>query len=166
MNVLTKALLVALMILSLTITMSSCGPKDYEIYIFTELSECYALEDKQSEEIQITVYDSPEKDKDLRNLVYTECYACNYSSSELQFDLFAYEFPTQETAKKYFKNATGKDTTEIFNYSGSKGLSSFRLIVIKDNLAYSIHTRASDEEKATSVINQLFSEKIIEVKWS
>lgn len=161
-----KILLVFLIIFFLAGTLSSCGPKDYEIYIFTELSECYALEDKQSEEIQITVYDSPEKDKDLRNLAYIDFYACNYSSSELQFDLFAYEFPTQETAKKYFKNATGIESTKTTNFLGSSGLSRYQLTVIKDNLAYTFHTRASDEEKATSVINQLFSEKIIEVKWS
>ena len=128
-----KILLVFLIIFFLAGTLSSCGPKDYEIYIFTELSECYA---------------------------------CNYSSSELQFDLFAYEFPTQETAKKYFKNATGIESTKTTNFLGSSGSSRYQLTVIKDNLAYTFHTRASDEEKATSVINQLFSEKIIEVKWS
>ena len=156
---------IILIALGLIITMCSCGPSDLEIYMFSDLSECRAIGSEELEGVQVTLYDSPAKDKYIKDLLYADYYACNYSSADLQFDLFAYEFPDQATAQVYFKNATGKDTTQTATFSISQGLMTYRRIVISNNLAYSVRTQVSDADAVIEIINQIFSEKIIAVEW-
>lgn len=147
------------------IAFCSCGPKDVEVYIFSDLSECHTIEIEKPNGVQVTSYDSPAGDQYIKELIYNDYYAFNYSSDEAQFDLFAYEFPDQATAQEYFKNATGTDTTKAVTFSDSQGLTTYRRVVISNNLAYSVLAKASDADAAIEIINQLFSEKIVDVEW-
>lgn len=165
MRTILKKTLVVLIALSLKITLCSCGPSNLEIYMFSDLSECRTIEAKELEGVQVTLYDSVANDKYIGNLKYADYYACNYSSAELQFDLFAYAFPDQVTAQAYFKNATGQDTTKTATYSISQGLTTYERIVISNNLAYSVRTQASDADAVIEILNQIFSEKVISVEW-
>ena len=160
-----KILLIVLITLSLMIAFCSCGPKDVEVYIFSDLSECRTIEIEKPNGVQVTSYDSPAGDQYIKELIYNDYYACNYSSAEVQFDLFAYEFPDQATAQEYFKNATGQDTTKTVTYLDSQGVTTYRRVVISNNLAYSVLAKASDADATIEIINQLFSEKIVDVEW-
>ena len=160
-----RRLLILPFMLSLMIAFCSCGPKDFEVYIFSDLSECRTIEIEKPDGVQVTSYDSPAGDPYIKELIYNDYYACNYSSDEVRFDLFAYEFPDQATAQEYFKNATGKDTTKAVNFSDSQGLTTYRRVVISNNLAYSVLAKASDADASIEIINKVFSEKIIDVEW-
>ena len=160
-----KQMLIMLISLSILIILSSCGAKKLEVNMFADLSECYAIELLETSDVQITLYDSPIEDEYIGNLEYANYYACHYLSSEVQFDLFAYEFYDQETAKQYFKNVTGKEDDRTVTYSDLEGFSSYRRIVISDNSVYSVYTAASDAEAVIEIINQIFSRKIVAVEW-
>lgn len=157
-----KKLTIILVLLSTVITLCSCKPKDVEVYIFTDLSECQAIESDQFTNAQVTVYDSPSNDKYIKDLDYSNFYACNYSSAQMHFELFAYEFPDSETAQAYFRNATGQAGNKTVNYLISEGLFSqtHHRIVCSKNLAYSIYTNPSDADAVANYINHIFSEKI------
>ena len=165
MKISLKTLLIVLITLSLMNALCSCGPSNLEIHIFSALSECRAIKSEKLEGVQVTSYDSPAGDQYIKELIYNDYYACNYSSAEVQFDLFAYEFPDQATAQEYFKNATGQDTTKTVTYLDSQGVTTYRRVVIRNNLAYSVLAKASDADAAIEIINQFFSEKIVDVEW-
>ena len=133
--------------------------------MFSDLSECSAIEAENAEGVEITVYDSPDKDKYIKDLAYTNFYACTYSSAELQFHLFAYEFSDQATAQAYFANATGQDATRTPFYLDWRGLTTYERIVINNNLAYTVRAKASDRDAVIEIINRIFSEEIINVDW-
>ena len=100
-----KLLLFFLFIISL-LSFSSCKFPELNVRIFFDLEECnYMLYTNNAD---VKIYDTPIKDKYLKKIEYKDFFACRYSSDELTFEIFSYEFADSASSDEYFENVTGK----------------------------------------------------------
>ena len=152
-----KIILSILCFFALLFQLCGCIFEFSPIYIFADISECENIEKLKHEDAIITVYDTPEKDKNAKGLEYEKFFAAEYDSSELEFEIFAYEFKDGDTAKKYFRNETGKKDDRDINFSSSKGMFGYILIVINDNMAYSALSSSADADELEDFLANVFS---------
>ena len=155
-----RMLSMIMVILGITSLLPACMFEDYDIYIFSDLSECQAIETSKSADATVTIHATPDKDKHIRNLTYRDFYACTYSSPKMQFTLFAYEFPDSETALKYYSRAANKSPDYPNDFSGSYGFLKFEKAVICDNFAYYIYGSPLDDKEVSNFLNSIFSKKL------
>jgi len=149
-----------LLIILYLLSICSCKNITPEIYIFSNIDECKNIEKYKKADAIIENYDSPENDSNIKDLNYENFFGCNYSDSDINFEIFAYEFNNYETAKLYFKNETGKSTDNNADFLESTGMTKSKRIVIYDNRAYYIQTEKENFEKVKEFINNCFTEKI------
>lgn len=152
----------AMFILTLTINAIRVGfPSEY--YIFADISECDDLLLADDDRTVITQL-SPEQDKKLKGNEYVAFRRAQYSSPELHFKIFAYEFANADGAKEYFRSVTGKDrvfdTTFSLSCGGMRG--SLELVVIDGNNAYCIRSTAKDYKELDALLKECFSVNIEE----
>ena len=117
-----------------------------EFYIFQSIDECERLIPTEHSDYAVEKYNSPDKDKELKNLSYEKFWGMNYESDDLKYEIFAYEFKDSDSALRYFINVTGKDLFEKDlplsdddkneYYSSSKGMFSYDVVVVCQNKAY------------------------------
>ena len=136
-------------------------PSDY--YIFADIYECDNLLQTEDDKTVITRL-SPEQDKKLKDNKYVEFRGAEYSSPELHFKIFAYEFADADGAKQYFRNVTGKDITFDNTFSLSCGglRGSLTLIVIDGSNAYRIRSTAKDYKELDALLKEFFNVNIME----
>lgn len=156
-----KRLIVILMIISLLVAYPSCRSQNVEVHMFADLVECKAMASTSSNNSHIAIFDSPDEDKYLDKLPYTDFFAFSYASEELQFELFAYEFANQGDAKQYYKNVTGKDYQGTITFSDVEGMIYYRRIVVKDNMAFTVYAEPSEAKNVIKFINERFSIKVV-----
>ena len=162
MKMFTKNRLVFIsIVISLVITCTSCKTESIQVHIFENLAECEAITLDAFTSVQITRADVPDGDQYLKGLTYTDFFACSYSSNELSFDLFAYAFPSQDVAKEYYQNVTGKENGGTATFSDVSGMTYYRRIAIMDNMAYSVYTTPADAETVIALLNEAFSVRIV-----
>lgn len=141
--------------------LSLCSCHRFEtlnVRIFTDIKECRSI---NSDNAEVTIFENPEKDKYLQKLEYQDYFGCEYVSDDFSFELFAYEFSSNDVAMNYYSNATGKQTDPNPTFSDSTGMSLFKRIVLKDNKVFFLMCRKSDKEKVLEFINSHFSEDIV-----
>ena len=125
--------------------------------IFSDISE---METLASDE-RFDRYDNPSEDRKLDGLLYDVAVCGEYSSDELSFEIFAYEFESPDIAKQYFENVTGKvidDRDRMFNFVS--GHTVFELIVVCNEKAYSVYTTTSQKEQLKAFLGEIFSVKV------
>lgn len=133
---------------------------DYSVYIFSDISECNNLIEQETD-AKMETYDSPSKDKNVADLEYEKFFGGTYSSSQLTFEIFAYEFSSERTAKQYFYNETGKESERDENYSRSLGgFGKFRMIVISGKNAYVAYTERDTIEVLMKILENTFTKQI------
>ena len=150
-------LLAFMLALAIVGVCTACGTVEIDVHIFSDMSECYALEQEQSSDVTVDVFSSPEDDKYLKDCTYTDFFACEYTSNDVNFTLFSYEFSDESIAQKYFQYATGQDADSTSTFSNSTGMFQHKSVVINGNFAYRLQTKASEEEKVKDFINERFS---------
>ena len=133
---------------------------DMYCHIFRDISECDNFEDSEQGNVIVTKYDTPIKDKNIKELSYEAFFAAEYSSPELSFEIFAYEFSSDNDAKRYFCNVTGKNADLDTNFSESGGLISRTLVVIDNTKAYVVHTNTFQMEALKELLEQKFSQRL------
>ncbi len=158
-KVINKAALL-LIILTILPLCFSCGGQNSNFYIFDDISECENLEKTEYSEINVKKYTDPQEDKYLENLEYEAFYAAEFKSSELEFEIFAYEFDDPDTAKKYFENVTGKSRAYDTDFSSEKGMTQYRLVVIDFEKAYIVYTSRSSYNELNQALGSVFSKTI------
>ncbi|MBQ8163397.1 MAG: hypothetical protein IJZ93_03400 [Clostridia bacterium] len=131
-----------------------------EIYIFSDISECANLEINKASDVTVQEYTSTDSDKKLNELKYDAFYAAKYESSEIEFEIYAYEFESSETAKKYFENVTGRKSELDSNFLASGGMNSFEFIVIDHQNAYVVYGHSGEQQKVYSILADAFSKKL------
>lgn len=160
-----KKLLVIFVLICLCIcTMTSCS-KMNDMCMFKNFDECKALKTYESDTVEITEYTSPSKDKYYKNYEYNEFWGMKYKSKDLKFIIFAYEYKDKNDALRYFVNVTGKalldniplDDEEYKNFSTSRGMFSYRIIVIQDNKAYIVKAPCRYGDKIEEMLSENFS---------
>lgn len=141
-------------------------------YIFQDISECEQLIPNDPAGVTVDRYDSPDKDANLKGLPYKEFWGIKFSSDEIEYEIFAYEFEDSDSALKYFVNETGKNSylkklplsedDENKNFSASKGMFSYRLIVIYKNRAYKVTAPSEYANSVNELFASIFSQKVLE----
>lgn len=144
-------------------------PKNY--YIFQDIEECERLfpADLPNSNIMVEKYDTPTKDKGVKDLSYTAFFGMKYKSDTLKYEIFAYEFESSDAALQYFVNVTGKtsykdrlpldenDTNTLF--SVTKGFST-RIVIVSQNRAYKVNVPNKYLNALTEKLWENFSQEI------
>ena len=128
--------------------------------MFSDIGECHAIENLNHNNADIKIYASTDQDRYIKDLQFQHYFGCRYTSDELSFELFAYEFSNDDTAMLYFKNLTGKDIDPNPTFCDSSGMYWFKRIVVKENKAYAIHCKKEHKDKTIELINSCFKEKM------
>ena len=146
--------------LLLTLLTACFSAEMLDIYIFENISECEKISQNKPEDATVEVYQSTEKDKKLDGLQYESFFGAKYSSSELTFEIFAYEFQDTEEAHQYFYNHTGRESDRDTNFFGSGGMFSYDLVVIDGKNAYFASTSSGDVDEMYEFFSNVFSTKL------
>lgn len=151
------------MILLCSMCMTSCAVgsmNSFVYYIFSDVRECQNLISNKHEDATIIIFDMPDDDEYIEDLKYEGFFGCNYTSSELSFEIFAYEFSDEESSKRYFKNAIGRKTDNGVDFCEERGMLSCTLVVIDGVNAYSVRTNSSEVEQMKAFLAQQFTRKL------
>lgn len=160
MKKILRYIIATITLLIMSAVICSCGPGIMDFYIFSDIDECNNIEAFKSEDATITIYDSPDLDKNLGDLAYNDFFAAYYDSNELKFEIFAYEFVDSDSAKKYFERETGIETDISTRFLASGGIKTYNVIVIDDCNAYCANTSQKDSEDLKLFLGEIFSKKI------
>ena len=138
-----------------------------EYFIFQDINECEQLITAELSDLEIEKYDTPDKDKNLKGLSYNCFWGMRLESDELKYEIFAYEFSDSDSALKYFINVTGQNSYEkelpLSNdndnkrLSASKGMFTYRLVVVYQNKAYLITAPNQYEDDINKLLADTFS---------
>lgn len=141
------------------------SPNEY--FIFQNLNECEQLVSIEQSDLVIDRYTLPDKDENLKELSYESFFGMKLHSNELEYEIFAYEFVDSDSALKYYINVTGQnsyekelpldDDDENKRLSSSKGMSSYRLIVVYKHKAYFITAPKQYEDAINKLLANTFS---------
>ena len=81
--------------LSILMVLPLCGCHDivdFEYPMFEDIGECEALKNSTLEGARFEEYDASEKDRYLKKLNYSACFAGRFTCDEFAFEIYAYEF--------------------------------------------------------------------------
>lgn len=145
----------------LSLTLCSCKPIE-DVHIFTDIKECQNIQSSKADDADVTIYDSPTKDKDLKDLEFQAFFGCKYKSDSLTFELFAYEFENSDVAMNYYANATGKRKDPNPTFTASTGIPTFSMAVVSENRAYSVSCLTGNKTALIAFLNSCFTENICE----
>lgn len=132
-----------------------------EVFIFSNIDECKAIENRSGETVSFTKFQDATQDDCLQGLSYISFYAGKYSSDQLKFELFAYEFDDVASSRSYFENITGKDTEQMEqNFSISSGMITARIVAYSNNHAYAVYCPTNNLPNVMQILEELFTVKI------
>jgi len=155
-----KKFVISIILIALCSGLCSCIPEKPVCYIFEDISECENIEKLKSEDAVVTVYDSPDSDKNLGDLQYDDFYCASYESKELDFEIFAYDFVDSDSAKEYFRNDTGLHKIRDTHYLESGGMGYSRIIALDYDRAYITTFKTRDLREVKTFLAKVFSKKI------
>ena len=159
-----KRLLITLIVFSLIVTVGLTAIAlrtrklvDTNIYIFANIQECNALDATG----KFTPYTDASQDTHVENLPYTAFLAGEYHDGDVAFQIFAYEFESLDTARAYFDDITGKDSSTLSrNFSLSEGMRNARIVVFSENHAYVAYFSNDSTQEVLEILKDIFSTKI------
>ena len=156
----SKCLLLYIIFGILLTSVISCGPGSMEFYIFDDIDECKKIQQLEFENGKVNEYTSPSNDEYSKGLLYNDFFAAKYESKEVEFEIYAYLFDSEETSKSYFKNATGKDDDMETNFLVSGGIGLYEITVIDCEKAYTVFTSRSQLETVKKMLGEIFTIKL------
>ncbi|MBR3715228.1 MAG: hypothetical protein IKM18_04915 [Clostridia bacterium] len=128
------------------------GKQDF--YIFADISECKNIEEHVPDKTKLEIYDTPKKDPAIKDLEYESFYAAKYSSLELDFEIFAYEFKDRADVEEYYKNS---DKYSKLYGMKVQGIFYVHIRVGDENRVYSLYTKTLDEKQVKEILKECFS---------
>lgn len=138
----------------------ACRNEPLDVHIFVDIKECQRLQTPMTMDAGVKIFSSPQEDKHLKGLEYQAFFGCEYSSEELSFELFAYEFADEDTAMAYFNHATGKENDPNPTFSNTSAMGVYDSVVVSENKAYSVRCKATQSEKVTEFLNGIFTVEV------
>lgn len=157
----TRNLCNCLLFCILLISFFSCGFRKMDYYIFKDIEECEKIFSMNYDNAKFNHYETAENDEHLGALKYDTFFAGEFRSDELNFEIFAYQFDSDESAKSYFENVTGKSSSGLMsNFSHSGGITESQIVVIDSDRAYSIIMPTSEVESVQKMLEDVFSVKL------
>lgn len=150
-------LFVLVVSLTLCISLSACGFEEPTVYMFADIDECNNIVLQKSDDAVVEVYDSPDKDKYLKDLEYDSFYACKYKSDDLKFKLFAYDFVDKESAQEYFERCADRDCVGDTDFLTTRGMMNYEVRVRCGDCAYILYTRSGYQKQVDEYLSNLFT---------
>ena len=139
------------------------NPLPNEYFLFQEIEECEGLIPDNQSDAKIERYDLPSGDKDLMALPYYAFFGMKLESDEMEYEIFAYEFEDSDSALQYYENVTGKSNVQWDEekplLSATKGMFSYRVIVVSQNRAYKLIAPNRYVDEVHEVLAKAFSQK-------
>lgn len=154
-----KRIIVSILLIIICFGLCSCIPKPPVFYIFEDINECENIEKFKSEDAVVTIYDSPDSDKNLGDLQYDDFYCASYESKDMDFEIFAYDFVDSDTAKEYFRNETGLQEIRDTHFLASGGIG-YSIIVLDNDRTYIATFKTRDLEEVKTFLSKVFSKRI------
>lgn len=159
-----KRLLITLIVFSLIVTVGLTAIAlrtrklvDTNIYILANIQECNALDATG----KFTPYTDASQDTHVENLPYTAFLAGEYHDGDVAFQIFAYEFESLDTARAYFDDITGKDSSTLSrNFSLSEGMRDGRLVVFDNHCGYAAYFSNGSTQEVLGILEEIFSVRI------
>lgn len=132
-----------------------------DVFIFSNIDECKTIENRSVGTGSFTNYQDSTQDDCLQGLSYISFYAGKYSSNQLKFELFAYEFDDVTSSRRYFENITGKNTERMEqNFSISSGMITARIVAYSNNHAYAVYCPTNNLPDVMQILEEVFTVKI------
>ena len=130
---------------------------EIDVDIFANIQECQTIENLITSNADVQIYESSIQDEYLNGLEYQEFYGCKYISNDFSFELFAYEFLSDDIAMTYFANVTGKVNDPNPTFSTNSGIKIYRQIAVDGNKAYTVYCEKRDKNSVVDFLNRCFS---------
>lgn len=159
-----KLVLTVLAILLISANTVACFPKMPDPYIFDDISECKRIEDLSFTNHKVSVATTTQGDKHLNSLSYQEFYNAQYSSDELNFEIFAYVFDTPLAAQEYFNSVSGNNCYMDINFYLICGATKCEYTVLRYEKAYHINGYTAEHELLLETLSQIFSQRLIKTE--
>lgn len=148
------------LLLVLCAILTACDGVQNEAYMFADISECENIVLNKSEDTEVTVYDTPEKDKNLKDFEYDSFYAVKYKSKEMNFEIFAYDFVDIDTAKNYFEECANRECIGNKDFYISSDLINHTIRAFDEDKAYVLYSRLGYRESVNEFLSNVFSVSI------
>lgn len=138
-------------------------------YIFQNFEECKQLMTYEQIPSTIVEYEDAKTDEKLWNLKYKTFWGMRYQSSELEYEIFAYEFADKDDTLKYFNNASGslfQDPLPIaendpnMNVKKIVGEDTYQVIVTAGTKAYRLICSRLLMDQIEEMLSIVFSVKV------
>lgn len=152
-----KCIMSTVLSIAICISFCSCDMESSSAYIFADISECKNFEDKLSENVELTLYDTPEEDKNLNDLEYISFYAAKYETQEIKFKIYAYEFIDSDEAKKYFETSAGRDSIGNKDFYINTNLIKHTIRVLDGERAYVLYSEYGYKEAINELLSEVFT---------
>lgn len=159
---LLKCFMITLFFISLSSNLSSCYPESVDIYMFDEISECQKIISSDLYNFKFVQYNRDEVDRNSGELSYIDCFAGNFESDELNFQIYAFCFENTNCSKQYFKKYANKNTDSetTFQISGGFISNSREIVVIDQEKAYYITVSKCDLEEVLELLSTIFTKQL------
>ncbi len=125
------------------------------VSIFSDIEECALL---RNNEIDYNL-----KDEYLRELDFKKSYTAVINYNSIKFQIFAYEFKTVDTAKKYYTNSCNKEKEldKDYSYNFSSGMFESKGIVMNGKNLYRIKCDSAKIDDVKNYLSSVFSLKYV-----
>ena len=133
-----------------------------EVYMFESIDELENMEASFEKYGQVQKF-SDSYDECLQGLKYEKQYVAKYECNDYEFDIYAYEFETDEQAREYYINYDGDNLSRnIWNlYFNSRG--TVTSMTINGANIYRIVYQEDDEKEINSLLSENLSIQMIYV---
>lgn len=149
-----------IMILLAVFTLTACASLPTDYYMFFDITECPLLELYLPEGATVNRLHARDEDEAVAKLSIGSSYAIDVKCEEWEARLFAYSFPSEDQAKAYFRQVTGKESSYDTNYSAVRGMTRCRMVVIDGKNAYQVSTSARSVTEVNQWLKNSFSLKL------
>ena len=131
-----------------------------EVYMFENIDELENMEASFKKYGQVQKF-SDSYDECLQGLKYKKQYVAKYECDDFEFDIYAYEFETEEQAREYYINFAEDDLDiNLWNlYFNSKG--TVTSMTINGVNIYRIVYQKNDEKAINTFLSECLSIKMI-----
>lgn len=133
-----------------------------EVYMFESIDELENMEALFEKYGQVQKF-SDSYDECLQGLKYEKQYVAKYQCNDYEFDIYAYEFETDEQAREYYINYDGDNLdNNLWNlYFNSRG--TVTSMTINGVNIYRIVYKEDDEKEINSLLSENLSIQMIYV---
>ena len=129
--------------------------------IFGDISECEKIYDFDYTDVTIVRYEDASRDERLGDLKYKEFFGAQYSSSEADFEIFAYVFESEDDASEYWSNTSSGFIENLRRGISHKSLLNMTHRTIKDNKVYVIYVQGfTHPGEIINSVNEIFTDEV------